>query len=205
MDSGEIRLDQDDYLNQVDRIEVSAARRRAKNANTTDREKSALRALLGALLWPANLTMPKLSAAISQLQSNIPTSTVATLLEANKWLAKARSDEHKTLIIHAFKPDKKLVMLEWTDASWANRTDLASTGGKLSGLAPIAIKDGATVPVSIFYWQCEKLKRKCRSSLAAEVQEMANAEQDLYFNRLMWAEVGLRGHLDLNEPLNDVL
>ena len=65
--------------------------------------------------------------------------------------------------------------------------------------------DGATVPVSICYWQCEKLKRKCRSSLAAEVQEMANAEQDLYFNRLMWAEVGLGRHLDLNEPLNDVL
>ena len=149
--------------------------------------------------------MPKLSAAVSQLQSNIPTSTVATLMEANKWLAKARAYDHKTLILHAFDPKEKLVMLEWTDASWANRIDLASTGGKLSGLAPISIMDGATVPVSIFYWQCEKLKRKCRSSLASEVQEMANAEQDLYFNRLMWAEVGLGRHSDLNEPLNDVL
>ena len=34
---------------------------------------------------------------------------------------------------------------------------------------------------------------------------MANAEQDLYFNRLMWAEVGLGRRLDLNEPLNDIL
>ena len=34
---------------------------------------------------------------------------------------------------------------------------------------------------------------------------MANAEQDLYFNRLMWEEVGLGRHLDLNEPANDVL
>ena len=96
-------------------------------------------------------------------------------------------------------------MLEWTDASWANRVDLASTGGKISGLAPITIKDGKTVPVTLFYWQCEKLKRKCRSSLAAEVQEMANAEQDLYFNRLMWAEVGLGRRLDLSEPTTDVL
>ena len=111
----------------------------------------------------------------------------------------------KALIIHAFKPDEQLVMLEWAGASWANRIGLASTGGKLSGLAPISIKDGSTVPVSLFYWQCEKLKRKCRSSLAAEVQEMANAEQDLYFNRLMWAEVGLGRRLDLNEPTNDVI
>ena len=152
MDSGEIRLDQDDYLKHVDAIEISAARRREKNAKTTDREKSTLRALLGALLWPANLTMPKLSAAVSQLQSNIPTSTVATLMEANRWLAKARADEHKTLILHAFNPKAKLVMLEWAGASWANRIDLASTGGKLSSLASISIMDGATVPVSIFYW-----------------------------------------------------
>ena len=205
LDSGEIRLDQDDYLNHIDPIEISAARRREKNAKTTDREKSALRALLGALLWPANLTMPKLSAAISQLQNKIPTSTVETLQEANKWLAKARADEHTTLIIHAFEQNEPLVMLEWTDASWANRVDLASTGGKISGLAPITIKDGKTVPVALFYWQCEKLKRKCRSSLAAEVQEMANAEQDLYFNRLMWADVGLGRRLDLSEPTTDVL
>ena len=115
-------------MKQIDPIEISAARRRDKSAKTTDREKSALRALLGALLWPANLTMPKLSAAISQLQTAIPTSTVATLLEANKWLAKARADEHQTLIIHAFKPGEELVVLEWTDASWANRVDLAITG-----------------------------------------------------------------------------
>ena len=83
LDSGEIRLDQDDYLKQIGPIEISAARRREKNAKTTDREKSALRALLGALLWPANLTMPKHVAAISPLQSSVPTSTVATIMEAN--------------------------------------------------------------------------------------------------------------------------
>ena len=57
----------------------------------------------------------------------------------------------------------------------------------------------------IFYWEREKLKRTCRSSLAAEVQEMAHAAQDLYFTRRMWAEVGLGRRLDLHEPLKDVL
>ena len=34
---------------------------------------------------------------------------------------------------------------------------------------------------------------------------MVHADQDLYFNRLMWAEVGFGRRLDLNEPLNAVL
>ena len=72
LESGEIRLDQDDYLKQLDPIEISAARRREKNAKTTDREKSSLRALRGALLWPANLAMPKLSAAISHFAWRSP-------------------------------------------------------------------------------------------------------------------------------------
>ena len=89
-------------------------------------------------------------------------------------------------------------MLEWADASWANRIDLPSTGGKLPGLASISIMDGATVPVSIVYWQCKKLKCKCRSSLAAKVQEMASAEQDLYFARVRpAAEAGAQGRRGL--------
>ena len=38
-------------------------------------------------------------------------------------------------------------------------------------------------------WRSSKLQRKARSSLAAEAQALAEAEQELMFTRLAWAEL----------------
>ena len=79
-------------------------------------------------------------------------------------------------------------MVCWSDASWANRPDGTSAGGYLIGLCDRKILDGAKTHVTMVSWNSNKLRRVARSSLAAEVQAMSNAEDELHLVRGAWAE-----------------
>ena len=162
-----------------------------RSAPVTEIERSELRGLLGALLWPATQTCPKLAAELSLLQSLVPQAKVSTLLDANKLLGRALADEYMDMRIHSFNKDDEICTVVWSDASWANRPDDSSTGGLFSALTTTAMLRGLETPVSAMNWATQKLKRICRSSLAAEVQALANAEQECHFLRLQWAEIGL--------------
>ena len=79
-------------------------------------------------------------------------------------------------------------MVAWSDASWANRKSGASTGGFVIGLCGKEILSGERGHVTIVSWATNKLKRVARSSMAAEVQALANAEDEPHLTRLAWAE-----------------
>ena len=70
----------------------------------------------------------------------------------------------------------------------ANRRDGKSTGGYLIGMSSNALLSGDRTHVTIVSWSTNKLKRVARSSLAAEVQAMSNAEDELHVVRGAWAE-----------------
>ncbi len=106
-----------------------------------------------------------------------------TLLRADKLLQKAQLTA-SAIVLHAHSMEEELLMLCGVDAAWANRVDDSSTGGFLIGLAPIRILEGHEVNISLMYWASHRLRLVCRSSLAAEVQALANAEQKLFFARL---------------------
>jgi len=125
-------------------------------------------------------------------------------VQANKLLAKAQRLAQK-ILIPALDPSIKLAVVCWTDASWANRVDHSSPGGFLIGLAPSEIQNGNNSMVTPLYWATQKLKRQARSSLSAEAQALANAEQELYYARLAWYKVGLGLWLDPLAPLESIL
>ena len=77
----------------------------------------------------------------------------------------------------------------WSDAAWANRPDGLSTGGYVIGIAPEEILDGKRTPVGWVSHRSGKLQRVARSSLAAEVQALTVAEDELFMLRMMWAEL----------------
>ena len=77
----------------------------------------------------------------------------------------------------------------WSDAAWANRPDGLSTGGYVIGIAPEEILEGKRTPVGWVSHRSGKLQRVARSSLAAEVQALTVAEDELFMVRMMWAEL----------------
>ena len=87
-----------------------------------------------------------------------------------------------------------LVAVAWSDAALANRVDLSSTGGMVIGFVHRKMVDeGQRGHVNVISWGSSKLRRVCRSSLAAETPALAEAEQELMFVRTQWRDLGRRG------------
>jgi len=109
------------------------------------------------------------------------------LQAANKVLRKLRQGPSK-LFNKRIPTEDTIHLVAWSDASWANRRDGKSTGGFLIGLCSHKVLQGERGHVSIVSWGTNKLKRVARSSMSAELQALANAEDELHLCRLAWAE-----------------
>ena len=194
-DSGEIIQDQEDYMATVTEIDIKPARAKEVNLPVTEHERTELRALLGGMQWLVGQTQVDGAVDVNILQSDVVTATVDTLLTANKILRKLKQHMHK---LYTKKILGDINFVAWSDASWANRKSGSSTGGYIVGMCGPGVLEGKREHVTIVSWSTNKLKRVARSSLAAEVQALANAEDELHLTRLAWAEMN-GANIDLND------
>ena len=134
---------------------------------------------------------------VNLLQSQVTTATVSTLQEANKALRKLRT--HAGLKLYIRFIEGEVICVVWSDASWANRRDGSSTGGYILGLCSRQVLAGSKDHITVASWSTNKLKRVARSSLSAEVQALAVAEDELHLTRAAWFEMS-GGFFDLNNP-----
>ena len=198
-DGSDFKLSQKRYLEAIHEISVSATRKKDVKEETTEREKTQLRALLGALSWNCQQVSPHTSAEVSLLLSEIPKSTVATILQANNLLFRTKARSNHELIIHSFPDEKDLGMYAWVDAASQNRSDGGSTQGIVVGLGSLEMLRGEVSKVSLVSWHSNKIDRVCRSPGAGETQAAVNGEDILYFARFQWAEF-LYGAVDTRDP-----
>ncbi|CAE7758749.1 RE1 [Symbiodinium sp. CCMP2456] len=193
------KLSQAKYVDTIREIPLSSQRRRDKHQTTTDREKSQLRALLGAISWHAQQVSPHFSAPVSLLLSEVAQSTVSTIMDANQLLNMVRAQKNHELIVHKFHPAEELCMLAWVDASSQNRSDGGSTQGILVGIGSRAMLQGEVGKVTVVAWHSNKIGRACRSPGAAESQAAVDGEDILYLTRFQWGEM-LHGQVDVRKP-----
>ena len=85
-------------------------------------------------------------------------------------------------------------------AAWGVRPDGSSQGGYLVYASSHDLHAGKEAPVGIIDWKSWKLSRKCRSSLAAESQAMADAIDTLNIIRLFIAGCLYSQGIDLRQP-----
>ncbi|CAE7839318.1 RE1 [Symbiodinium sp. CCMP2592] len=191
-------LSQPRYLEGVSEIHVNATRRKTRQAATSDREKSQLRGLLGALSWHSQQVAPHLAADVSMLLSEVTHSQVETIFRANALLtqAKARSD-HKLKIQRCVS--EQMILAAWVDAGSQNRHDGGSTQGVVIGAAPAELLHGEVTQVSLMAWHSNRIDRSCRSPGAAETQAAVNGEDALYYARFQWSEM-LYGNVNPRQP-----
>ena len=189
--------DQTEYLATLTEIDMKNERKEQLNSPVTEGERTQLRALLGALQWLVTQTRVDCAVDVNLLQSCVATATVETLLSANKILRKLRQGPGE-LFTRKIPENEEINLVAWSDASWANRRDGKSTGGFVIGLCGDGVLQGKRGHVTVISWGTNKLKRVAKSSMSAELQALANAEDELHLCRLCWAE--LNGHdIDLNE------
>ena len=196
-------LSQPQYVAGIPEIPVSAGRRKNQEESTSEREKTQLRALLGALSWHAQQVAPHISAEVSLLLSEVSCSTVQTILKANTLLYNTKARKEHKMLIHGFDPREKLALYGWVDAASQNRPDGGSTQGIFVGLGPEGILHGEIGHLTPIAWHSMKIDRACRSPGAAEAQAAINGDDSLYYARYQWGEI-LTGNVDVRNPASVV-
>ena len=189
MKDGGFQLSQKQYVDDLKEIGISAERRKMSDAPTTDREKSKLRAALGALSWHAQQVGPHVSAAVSLLLSQVNCSNVKHMVEVNKVIHQVKSNRNHSLRIHGGLRVADMVVAGWADASGQNRVDGKSTQGLVIGITHRDLVHGSMCPVSLVSWQSNKISRQCRSPGAAESLAAIDCEDLMYAVRLQLYEM----------------
>eukprot|EP00435_Cladocopium_sp_Y103_P036725 s1261_g9.t1 len=165
----------------------------------TPNEMHQCRAILGAAQWRCYQTAPQHAAKLSHLQSLLPRGDRTTLKDVNKFVREIYHLKDEKVSVYDLKAenDSDIIAVGWSDAALANRVDLSSTGGYVIGFTHRKMLR----PVSLVSWSTHKLRRVCRSSLAAEAQALAECEAELFLVRGLWQEL-LGAELDLANPRN---
>ena len=186
------------YIQKVKPITLEKARKTMIDDLCDERERRQLRALIGALAWPANQCVPQLSASMSLLQAAANKRFIRDVNEANKFLryAKETSKDFK-LQIRTHGPLESLRLGTYSDASWAARPDGSNQGGMLIfACSQEELDGGMPMPLIIMAWHSKKLPRICRSNLAVEFQALAGA-----IDELEWYKMFLICFMDFNLPI----
>eukprot|EP00439_Symbiodinium_sp_Y106_P044061 s3557_g5.t1 len=192
-------LSQPQYVAGISEIPVSSGRRKNQEESTSEREKTQLRALLGALSWHAQQVAPHIAAEVSLLLSEVSCSTVQTIIKANTLLHNTKARKDHKMLIHGFGLQERLALYGWVDAASQNRPDGGSTQGIFVGLGPEGIRHGEMGHITPIAWHSMKIDRACRSPGAAEAQAAINGDDSLYYARYQWGEL-LTGKVDVRSP-----
>ena len=100
-----IPASQADYAQAISRIDIARPRRVQPDAPVPEGARSKLRGLIGSLQYAVSHTRPDLAAKLGELQTQVTTATVATLLQANKVLREAQ--EQHSLHLLPWDPYKR--------------------------------------------------------------------------------------------------
>ena len=112
------QLGQSDYFKP---ITIDSKRKDSELA--TQKETTALRAVLGALQWPSTQTCPALSATVSLLSGDVTNTTTETLRDANKALRFAKANNDVGLQFRPLGQMSDMVLVAMSDASWGIRRE----------------------------------------------------------------------------------
>lgn len=153
--NGEFHLSQERYMSHVE-IPLSQERRKQRKEETTEWEKTALRGLLGALSWHCSQVGFRFSAYVSLALSEVPSSTVEQLVQANALLHRIKDASKEPLRIFPVEPSK-VGMYAWCDASSQNRQGGYSTKGIFIGAASTDLSNGDVAKISPMFWQSAKI------------------------------------------------
>ena len=153
----EISFQQKEYAEHITPIKVSKERVKKPWLPASPQEISALRAVNGALSWLSTQSRPDLAVqtSISQQCSN---PTVHDLLQANQVVRRARQQSDLKIQV-PFIPLEELTLCFWSDAAFANSTELRTQGGWLVAFTSSKIHLGSDVPVHCFAWKSYRLPR----------------------------------------------
>ncbi|CAL1130755.1 unnamed protein product [Cladocopium goreaui] len=125
-----IRASQADYVHRILPIDIGKPRREQISSPVTDSEKSKLRGLIGSLQYAVTHTRPDLAARLGEVQTDMSSPTVQTLMQCNKVLREAQEHSDVQICFRSI-PMSQVTHVSFGDASFASPKQLNSFQGLL--------------------------------------------------------------------------
>ena len=161
-----LTINQQSYIDRIE--ETSITNRKHKSKPFNEFEQSQFRAICGQLNWVASQLRPDLSFEVCRLSTSLNKATIDDLLHANKTVRKCKQ---RSVCLKFPQLQKPFHLVAFCDASYANLKDRSSQDGVIVYLKG---KDGKIAPIS---WSSQKIRRVCRSTLAAETMALLEASE----------------------------
>ena len=183
-----IRASQGEYVRNIPQLDIGRSRRMSPDTVVTEVERSRLRGLIGSLQYAVTHTRPDMAAKLGELQGQVMSATVQTLLSANKVLRETQ--EQAAVCIHylSISPDD-ITFVSFGDASFASSKNLNSHQGALVCATDSRLDKNLEAPLSPLIWTSKKIPRVVRSTLSAEAYAMSKAVDMLGWMRALWGVV----------------
>ena len=181
-----IHMSQSQYIRKINSINIDINRKTQHEAPVTEKERLALRGIIGSLQYAATNTRPDIASKLSFLQSAINSATIETLHEANRLLHEAKKHHDVAIVIRPI-PVEDFRFMAFSDASFASSKKPDSHAGLIIVGTHKDVSQNKQCPISPISWGCKKIQRVVTSTLAAETTALASAVDQLAWLRLFWS------------------
>ena len=185
-----ILLHQLPYIAGLDASTWSSDALNDKQRDLTTKEQTEFRALVGSLNWCVQGTRPDLAFEQIELATKIKNAKVEDYLKAIKLLKRLKSTE-LTIMYPNMADLRKMEMLVYSDASFANLDQMGSAGAYMVFCRNV--DTGRSCPIG---WKANKVKRVVRSTLAAEGLALAaGLDSAIYLRNFLSETLGIKPNI----------
>lgn len=191
-ENGVIKLTQTKFIQATSVTPVPKWRTATPGASLMPSELTELRSVGGCLHWLVGQTRPDLAAGTSLYMSGQP--TINNLVNLNRLLKEAKGSEDWGLTFRKIDLEDAKILV-YSDSSWANADQLKSQAGFMVFIAGGNIDSYEGDAVTLLDWRSHRIKRQCRSTLAAETMAMDSAVDAGIFCRELFAEALIQDYV----------
>ena len=184
-DDFSIEVDQVDYVEKIESINVPRDRRRNPEDAVSEAERRALRQIIGSLQYAAVHTRADICAKVGELQSAINQARVEHLLQANRVLQEAKQHPVSLMIVPI--RESLLTFCAFSDASFSSVQRMSSHQGTIIFTTTPELLENNTTVVCPMAWSSKKIPRVVRSTLSAESVALSHSVDRLSWLRVFWA------------------
>ena len=187
-DDYSIKIGQEDYVHQIEAIDVAKIRRKETESPVSNHEQHQLRALCGSLQYAAVHSRPDIMAKVSFLQKRVCDAKIKDLLEANKILREAKDTATTSVLVQPI-PMKDVTFASFGDASFASEQQLKAQQGVFIAACTKELGENKISSISPLAWHSKQISRVVRSTLSAEAYAMSSSLDKLTWLRCMWSVI----------------
>lgn len=179
---GTVILSMEEYLMEMQPIEISPERKKHRMEKATEAEIGAFRALAGEFVWIGSSSVPQAAYIGSWMQQRVPNLRVEELVQANGMLKEAREMKADIMFRPPADNTNKVVVTTFSDAAF-NISQSATYGqtGIVCGIRFVAGGDDEQHDVyHLIDWASLRQRRVCYSSYGAEILACTEADDRGY-------------------------